>query len=130
MVSPLVALVDDVAGDGPGFQDGIFASENEQKHTLANVFRVWGKVLQNIITKQFPCAAMALVGIRNRVPHKLLNQLAAGCKHAGSYQFQTRSRQNSRNNSPGSRFTDRIRCYENVREFHSASRQDGAGNRS
>ena len=87
--------MDDVAGDAPGFQDGIFAPENEQKHTLANVFRVRGKLLQNITAKQLLCAAVARVGIRNRVPSELLNQLAAGCEHAGSCQFQSRSRQNA-----------------------------------
>ena len=40
------ALVDDVPGDGSSLQDGVLASENKQKHALANVFTVWGELLR------------------------------------------------------------------------------------
>jgi hypothetical protein len=115
---PARALVDDVSGDGPGLQDSVLASENKQKHALANIFGVWREFLQDIVTKQFLCAAVALVAFHDRGRRKLLNQLAARCEHTGCGQFETRARQNAGNNSPGPRFADRIGCDENVRELH------------
>src|SRR5262249_670222 len=80
-------------------------------------FGIRGEILKNIIVNEFLNLPVLRVVRRNGLLRVLGYQVLAGCKHAGTNQFQPRSCDETTKDSPSARLVERIWSDYDVREL-------------